>query len=114
MTQEYYFDPKVAARYDAQHSGRDAIIQDDIPFYVGLAREGAAGGGAVLELGCGTGRVTIPIAQAGVDITGLDNAVPMLEIARAKSMGQSSPRWLQNDMRRFRLEQRFELVIIPF
>ena len=39
------------------------------PFYLALAQ---AAGGAVLELGCGTGRFTIPLARAGVLITGLD------------------------------------------
>jgi len=39
----------------------------DVPFYLPMAREAA---GDVLELGCGTGRVLIPLAQAGVGITG--------------------------------------------
>jgi SAM-dependent methyltransferase len=89
-------------------------VVDDIPFYVNLARRTAATGHAVLELGCGTGRVTLPIAQAGVDITGVDNAAPMLDVARRKAGDASNPRWVQADMANFRLDQRFGLAIIPF
>src|SRR5688572_32183159 len=41
-------------------------------------------GGTVLELGCGTGKYTIPIAQHGISITGLDIVPPMLEQAKSK------------------------------
>lgn len=109
----YYDDPRVANTYDAEHSGRD-IATDDIPFYVGLAREAATAGHAVLELACGTGRVTIPIADAGVQITGLDGSPAMLAQAREKSAGRDNPRWVEGDMRTFQLEDRFGLVIIPF
>lgn len=52
------------------------------PFYLALAREM---GGPALELGCGTGRFTIPLAQAGIDVTGLDLAAAMLDRAREKA-----------------------------
>jgi 2-polyprenyl-3-methyl-5-hydroxy-6-metoxy-1,4-benzoquinol methylase len=42
-------------------------------------------GGPVLELGCGTGRVTIPAASRGVDITGIDDVPHMLDHARRKA-----------------------------
>ena len=54
------------------------------PFYLALAQRF---GGSVLELGCGTGRYTIPLAQAGVEMTGLDIMPPMLERARQKAKG---------------------------
>lgn len=89
--------------------------QEDIPFYVEEAR---ASGGPVLELGCGTGRVTIPIAQAGVEIVGLDNSANMLQVARrkAKSLGPFPGKltWVRQEMQRFSLKRRFALVIIPF
>jgi cyclopropane fatty-acyl-phospholipid synthase-like methyltransferase len=53
----------------------------DVEFYVALATES---GGPVLEIGCGTGRLLIPTARAGVHITGLDNSEEMLEICRRK------------------------------
>ncbi|BAE85568.1 class I SAM-dependent methyltransferase [Desulfitobacterium hafniense] len=45
------------------------LVTADIPFYLGYA--GKFGGG-ILELGCGTGRIAIPLAEAGYDITALD------------------------------------------
>jgi SAM-dependent methyltransferase len=113
MKDSYYHDPRVAAEYDAEHVGRD-VTTDDIPFYVDLAREAASSGHSVLELACGTGRVTIPIADAGARVTGLDASAAMLEVAGAKTAGRNNPRWLQADMTEFRLEERFGLVIIPF
>ena len=97
--------------YDAVHSD----IRDDVPFYVDLAR---ISGGPVLELGCGTGRVTLPIAAAGVKVTGLDLSPAMLKIAKAKADGLSSDTgsltFVEADMRSFDLQQRFSLVIVPF
>jgi len=112
MTRNYYDDSR-ARIYDAEHAGRD-ITTDDIPFYLDLARESHARGLPVLELGAGTGRVTLPIARQGIDIVGLDNAAPMLDIARANSAGLDNVQWVQADMANFELNQRFGLVIIPF
>ena len=60
-----------AERYDALHADRVS----DAAFY---AREAAAAGGAVLEVGCGTGRVSLAIAASGVDVTGLDRDPALL------------------------------------
>jgi SAM-dependent methyltransferase len=111
---DYYFDPRVAARYDRVTRSLP-VVTDDIAFYVALAQEAASQGHSVLELGCGTGRVTIPTAQAGALITGLDNAAPMLDIARRKALSEGvDVTWVEGDMASFRLEQRFGLVTIPF
>ncbi|MBM4425408.1 MAG: class I SAM-dependent methyltransferase [Chloroflexi bacterium] len=59
----------------------NADFVEDLDFWVGLAKES---GGPVLELGCGSGRVTQQIARAGITIVGLDNSEPMLALARAK------------------------------
>lgn len=114
MNEGYYFDPDVASAYDAETNGSQPVVVDDIPFYVALAREAAAAGHAVLELGCGTGRVTIPIARAGADVVGLDNAEPMLDVARRKAGDSPNPRWVHAEMAGFELDQRFGLAIIPF
>jgi SAM-dependent methyltransferase len=114
MADDYYFKAANAEAYDAD-MGRSADAMDDVSFYVKLARQAATAGQPVLELGCGTGRVTIPIAQAGVEVVGLDNAPAMLEVARPKAAAAGvDVRWLTGDMRNFQLEQRFGLVIIPF
>jgi SAM-dependent methyltransferase len=111
---DYYFDPRVAARYDRVTRALP-VVTDDIPFYVALAQEAASLSLGVLELGCGTGRVTIPTAEAGVRITGLDNSGPMLDIARRKAASAGvDVTWVEGDMASFLLEQRFGLVTIPF
>lgn len=68
----------------------------------------------VLELGCGTGRVTIAIARAGVEVTGLDLSAPMLTEARRKGNGIPRLTWVHADMRSLALTQRFGLICIPF
>ena len=100
-----------ASIYDSVYS----YVRDDIPFYV---KEALDSGGDILELGCGTGRVTIPIAEAGVDIVGLDFSEAMLDIARSKagtlSIENGKLSLQLGDMRNFELDRQFGLVIIPF
>src|SRR5438874_9118889 len=52
----------------------------DVPFW---RRVAARAGGRVLELGCGTGRISLPLVKAGVDLVGVDRSAPMLERLRA-------------------------------
>jgi ubiquinone/menaquinone biosynthesis C-methylase UbiE len=54
----------------------------DVPFWQRVA---ARARGRVLELGCGTGRITIPLAKSGVDVVGVDRSHPMLDLARARA-----------------------------
>lgn len=88
----------------------------DVAFFVDFAR---ASGGPVLELGCGTGRVLLPIARAGVEITGLDISQAMLAVLRRRLDAeppevQARVRIVDGDMRRFELGQQYSLVTIPF
>lgn len=88
----------------------------DVAFYVDEAR---SGGGPVLELGCGTGRVLIPTARAGLEIMGIDASPRMLGICRHRlgaepSEVQSRVTLIEADMRSFDLGCRFALVTIPF
>ena len=79
-------------------------------FYDALARRAA---GPVLDLACGTGRLTVPLAARGHDIVGLDASLAMLAQARRKSAALALEVPLfQGDMRRFDLPRRFSLVII--
>ena len=68
----------------------------------------------MLELGCGTGRVTIEIARPGVAVTGLDLSAEMLAVAERKSAGILNVNWVHADMRRFSLPAEFGLICIPF
>jgi SAM-dependent methyltransferase len=94
----------------------DVSVSDwpgEIDFYRQLAAETRSRGGKVLELGCGTGRVAIRLAQDGAAVVGLDLSAAMLAVAREKSVGKSNPRWVEGDMRGFELGEAFEAVIIP-
>ena len=85
----------------------------EIGFYRRLAAEANAAGQAVLEVACGTGRVTIRLAREGFEVVGLDLSEAMLDVARENSAGMGSIRWVQGDMRSFDLGEAFGLVIIP-
>ena len=91
-----------------------ADLAHDIPFYVHHA---LASGGPLLELGCGTGRVSLAMAEAGVDVVGIDISPRMLSHARAKAFERGlSPRvaFQAGDMRTLRLGRTFGLVVMPF
>jgi SAM-dependent methyltransferase len=95
---------------DGRHYDRMFSAHRDIGFFVNVAR---ALGGPVLELACGTGRLLEPIAEAGLPATGIDVAPGMLAEARRKAQcGKAPARYLQEDMTRFRLDQRFALIFI--
>lgn len=83
----------------------------DIPFWLEQANRY---GGPILELACGTGRVAIPLAQAGYRVTGIDNAPGMLDQARIKAAAAGVQiEWMQADLRDFNLSKTFPLVIFP-
>jgi len=104
----------LAKYYDGAYAAMKDLI--DVPFYVGLAKRI---GGPVLEIGCGTGRVLLPTARAGITIHGLDSSLAMLGILRQK-IDREPPdvreriRTHNGDMRNFRLEKKYPLVTIPF
>ncbi len=90
--------------------------RQDVAFFVEAARAAA---GRVLEVGCGTGRVLIPTARAGVRITGLDLSSAMLDMCRQKVAQepedvQDRVTLVRADMRSFDLRPKFELVTTPF
>lgn len=88
----------------------------DIAFFVEAAR---ASGGPVLEVGCGTGRVLIPTARAGVRIVGLDASPSMLAECRRRLEKEPADvrarvELTQGDMRTFSFAEKFALATIPF
>ncbi|MGB8212880.1 MAG: class I SAM-dependent methyltransferase [Anaerolineales bacterium] len=88
----------------------------DVGFFVEAAEES---GGPVLEVGCGTGRVLIPTARAGIEIAGLDLSLHMLTVCQKRLKAelpevQSRVRLVQGDMRHFELGQTFRLATLPF
>jgi SAM-dependent methyltransferase len=97
----------IAPFYDIEH----ANFQDDVDFYRQWAR---ACGSPVLDIGCGTGRLTIPLAADGHSVTGIDSSAAMLDRARAAiSAAHLDDRitLVQADARTFALNQRFRLAL---
>ena len=88
----------------------------DVAFFVDMARRC---GGPVLELGCGSGRVLVPTAQAGIAITGLDLSSRMLAVCRERTAAEppeteSRIELVHGDMTNFDLGRTFKLVTLPF
>jgi SAM-dependent methyltransferase len=89
-------------------------VTEDIEFYVELAR---ATPGPVVELAVGTGRIALPIAQAGVPVIGVDQSEGMLAVARerARELGvESRVDFRVGDLREPPITERVPLVICPF
>ncbi len=90
-------------------------VTEDVPFYVEEAR--AAGSGAIVELGVGTGRIAVPIAAEGIPVIGVDSSEGMLEVCReqAELAGVSQLVELRlGDLREPPVSERVRLVICPF
>jgi SAM-dependent methyltransferase len=101
------YDP-IARLYDAWSSS----VTEDIGFYVEEAR---AAGGTVVELACGTGRISVPIARAGVHVIGVDASAGMLEVAREYAAARGVELDLRlGDLREPPVPERVPLVLIPF
>jgi SAM-dependent methyltransferase len=100
----------IARVYDPWSAG----VIEDVEFYVEEAR---ATGGPVVEIACGTGRISVPVAKAGIPVIGVDSSAGMLEVAReyARTEGVSELVDLRlGDMRDPPVPERVRLVLIPF
>jgi ubiquinone/menaquinone biosynthesis C-methylase UbiE len=112
---------RIAHFYDITH----ANLSIDIKFVCDLAEKS---GGEMLELGCGSGRLLLPLAQAGHVVTGIDNSKMMLARARERIAAESEVvqqriTLIEADMTRFGVENAFtehsrtacfSLIIIPY
>jgi SAM-dependent methyltransferase len=108
------YDGFIADYYDESPIVRGRT--QDVAFYRDAVHEY---GDPVLELGCGTGRITLALAEAGHRVTGLDISEKMLERCnqkRAALLTEARERvhLVQGDMTRFDLGEKFRVVIIPF
>jgi ubiquinone/menaquinone biosynthesis C-methylase UbiE len=105
----------IADYYDAEYEAND-MLERDVPFFLGHLQRRRQ---SVLELGCGTARAAIPIAQAGHRVVGVDYERRMLELARRKreSVGISEHdlELVRQDVTRLKLGNRkFDWICIFF
>lgn len=88
---------------------------EDLPFYRSRIRDEAV---RVLELGCGTGRITLPLSQTCETIRGIDRSEAMIAICRMKLADEGIPsskaRVDLGDICQLNLEEKFDLIIAPF
>ena len=103
-----------AKYYDEAYANKEDL--EDVAFYVEQAK---SSGGPVLELACGTGRILLPIAREGIAIHGVDISLPMIEVLQQRLRREPKDvrelvSVLQGDIRNFRSNQQYPLVIIPF
>lgn len=88
----------------------------DVSFFVEAAKEA---GSPVLEIGCGTGRVLLPTARAGITIVGVDRSPHMLAVCRQRLKREpesvrAKVELVLGDMRQFDLGRVFSLATVPF
>ena len=105
-----------AAFYDWENA--QSVGRRDVAFWQSVARRTR---GKILELGAGTGRLTLPLAKiAGRRVVGIDRSMPMLERAiaktkRAKSAGRKPRGYILGDIRHLPFDDgAFKLVIAPY
>jgi SAM-dependent methyltransferase len=80
----------------------------DVPFWLALAKRG---GGPIVEWGAGTGRIAVPLAGAGFDVTGVEVSERMVERGREKG---GAVEWVLGDMRTAKLGRRYGLAVCAF
>src|SRR5271170_5689565 len=106
--------------YDLEHLGDD----EDVSFYCRLSQR--LGARKILELGCGTGRITLPLAELALSgdgpgdrfVVGLDSAPAMLSAAQARldeapQAIQERTTLVQAEMRSWKSDRQFDLILIP-
>jgi SAM-dependent methyltransferase len=108
MSQESY--DKIAAVY-ATDMGSNMRF-DDVGYYSKLCR---ASGGPILELGCGTGRILLPLLQSGLDIDGIDQSAGMLdELRRQAAALQLQPQVALGTLTNFGTARRYNVILAPY
>lgn len=86
---------------------------NEVDFYRELIRSSPLSEQGILEIACGTGRMTLQLAQENINLTGLDLSPELLAIANEKSTDVPNVSWVQGDMRTFDLAHQFGIAIMP-
>ena len=85
----------------------------DVKFYLDYLKQFR--GKIILEVGAGTGRITIPLLKAGLNVTALDISPSILKVLREKAKRENiSAKIICADIRRLNLKDKFDAVVVPF
>jgi ubiquinone/menaquinone biosynthesis C-methylase UbiE len=98
----------IAPFYDIEHDR----FSEDLDMYSNYAE---LSGGKILELACGSGRILLPLAQQGYELTGVDSSEKMLGIAQQRLQEEKLTdhcQLVKQDMRTLQLGQKYRLAII--
>jgi ubiquinone/menaquinone biosynthesis C-methylase UbiE len=98
-----YTDPRLAACYDSANPP-----EVHYPYYLALAGDEPK---TILDMGCGTGRLAVALAEKGHGVTGADPAAGMMKIARGRP-GAERVRWIDSDAAGLALDTHFDLIIM--
>lgn len=103
-----------AVDYETLARYYDVLVKgdDDVPFYLSVAKRAQ---GRTIELMAGTGRISLPLASAGVDMTCVDDSAAMLDVLRGKLAGRNlSVEVFRQDVTKLNLASRFSFAFIAF
>jgi ubiquinone/menaquinone biosynthesis C-methylase UbiE len=98
-----YTDPRLAACYDAVNQ-----LESVDAHYLALAGDAPK---AILDMGCGTGRLAVALAERGHKVIGADPSAGMMRVARGRP-GSERVTWIDSDAKGLVLETRFDLIVM--
>lgn len=116
MPDHFYARRRLNVEIYAARTAALPVVEGDAAFYRELAKRAP---GPSLELGCGTGRLLVPLAREGIEVTGLDRSKAMLGEAKRQMKREPKPvrkriRLVHGDMTEFELADQFGLIFIAF
>ena len=113
---QHQFSYDLIARFYDHDMGLSAPA-GDVAFYV---KAGLEATGRILEVGCGTGRIALPLVEAGCQVLGVDVSLPMLKkmsqnaFARLSRSQQTRLIWACMDMKALGISETFSLILCPY
>jgi SAM-dependent methyltransferase len=110
------FEAEYAAAYDVVYAEKDYRQEADAVFSL-IEQYGELVVQRILDLGCGTGRHAILLAERGLDVTGVDRSKPMLELAQRRALAsrcKGRTEFVEGDIRQFASGRRFEAALMMF
>lgn len=90
----------------------DNFSEKNISFWIQMTKKYCAIGSRILELACGTGRITIPLVREGFNAVGMDNSESMLNLARKKSLGLANVEFKEGNIENFESGSKFSMIFL--